>query len=373
MKLCFNKDGKFRILHMTDMQESAVISPDTVKLIKTSIKKIKPDLVVLTGDQIKSYAIGLGGKNAGKTVAKMIKSLCSPMEEAGVPFAATFGNHDVCKYVSKEDQIKMYSDFSMFVRPTNGAYDQGTYALPVYSSDGEKVKYLIYIIDSQGNRKGGGYEAVKPDQIEWYRAQRDNFAVQNQSAVVPSMAFQHIPVCEMYGIFKRVPKRTKNSVRCYRTHAKEFYILDEEKCFEMNSFKEPASVPDENTGEFNAMKEKGDIKAIFCGHDHKNSFVGTNDGIDLGYTPSSGFNTYGDGLSRGSREIVISEDGSYITKAHTFAELCGTRVLRPFQNAALKFFPTTVDDGIHKGFQILLFLIVTAAIIVGIIFGFKLL
>lgn len=369
MKLQFNKNGLFKIVHMTDIQESAKVSPDTVKLIKVSAQKLKPDLVIMTGDQIKCYALGLGGKNAKKTVESMIKKICSPLEELKIPFAITFGNHDVCNYVSKEDEIEMFSKYKYFVKPLNNAYDLGTYSLPIYSSDGKKIAYNLYIIDSQGNRKGGGYEAVKPEQIAWYKAQRDKLIAQNGGENVKSMAFQHIPVCEVYNILKKVKKGTKNSIRCYRTHANEHYLLDENKCFEMFHFGEPCSVPDENTGEFEAMAEKGDVKAIFCGHDHKNCFVGTYKGVDLGYTPSCGFNTYGDGKLRSVREITLNENNNdnYETKPYTFIELCGKRVKRPFYDMILKYFPTTVDDAIHKALKILAVIAALVVIIVLLI------
>ncbi len=48
--------------------------------------------------------------------------------------------------------------------------------------------------------------------------------------------------------------------------------------------------------------------AVFCGHDHKNDFVGRVDGIDLGYTPSGGFSCYGPGVDRGGRLLTFHVD-----------------------------------------------------------------
>ena len=48
-----------------------------------------------------------------------------------------------------------------------------------------------------------------------------------------------------------------------------------------------------NGGLFSAMLERGDVKGVFCGHDHINTYVGNYYGILLGYAGSTGFGAYG--------------------------------------------------------------------------------
>ena len=45
-----NKDGLFKIMQITDMQEIPKVSPDTMALLEAAIEDEKPDLVVYTGD-----------------------------------------------------------------------------------------------------------------------------------------------------------------------------------------------------------------------------------------------------------------------------------------------------------------------------------
>ena len=58
-----NKDGLFKIMQITDMQEIPKVSPDTMALLDAAIEDEKPDLVVYTGDQIKGYGVSYKGKN----------------------------------------------------------------------------------------------------------------------------------------------------------------------------------------------------------------------------------------------------------------------------------------------------------------------
>lgn len=57
-----NKDGLFKIMQITDMQEIPKVSPDTMALLDAAIEDEKPDLVVYTGDQIKGYGVSYKGK-----------------------------------------------------------------------------------------------------------------------------------------------------------------------------------------------------------------------------------------------------------------------------------------------------------------------
>lgn len=75
----FNKDGKFKIMQITDIQEIYNVSNDTLKLLEAAVEKEKPDLVVYTGDQIKGYGVtykGMGSElvnNVAKTIDKLIE------------------------------------------------------------------------------------------------------------------------------------------------------------------------------------------------------------------------------------------------------------------------------------------------------------
>ncbi|MGC5048155.1 hypothetical protein [Micrococcus porci] len=64
-----------------------------------------------------------------------------------------------------------------------------------------------------------------------------------------------------------------------------------------------------NSGIYASVKERGEVKGIYCGHDHINTYTGDYYGVELGYAPGTGFDPYG------------LNDGTW--DQHT---LCGARV-----------------------------------------------
>ena len=102
------------------------------------------------------------------------------LESKGVPFTFVFGNHDdeSAPTVTKEEMLKKYQSYEGCL-----AYDAdpalhgcATHNLPILSSDGKKVAYNLWMFDSGDyvfyeNGKRRGYDCVRADQIEWYKAE----------------------------------------------------------------------------------------------------------------------------------------------------------------------------------------------------------
>lgn len=364
--LRFKKDGSFKIMQITDTQEIPAVNPDTLKLMNQALEQEKPDLVVFTGDQIKGYGVTFKGDSHAK-VKRTIATLLEPVVERGIPFAVTFGNHDDQAGVTKEEQWEHYKTYPLCLgEDAEEADGCGTFHLPVLAGDSDKTVLNIYMIDSHGDQKGGGYQPVDASQLEWYRRTRDKLKDQNEGQYVPSMVFQHIPCHEYYNVLRQVKKGTKHAVRAFRTHKNEYYLLDESKCAPGGIFKEPPSIPDIDTGEFKALSEKGDVFAVFAGHDHNNSFVGTHEGIDLGYTQGCGFNVYGPGPERGVRVFELKEENprAYTSRTITFRTLFGTKVSKPFKEFIYVNAPTTVDMAIPMILKALLLLTGSITVII---------
>lgn len=295
--LKFGEDGKFRILQIADIQDGAFLEYATYQFLRDSVEATQPDLIVLTGDNIS------GGGSPTKGLAKLaIWRYMSIFEKAGIPVAMVYGNHDSEGPANKEYQMEVYESFDCFVgcegEDLTGC---GNYNLPIYSADGEKMLYNLWMIDSLTYNRHPedekdvayyendleGYACVHKDQIDWYVKTSNELKAANGGEPVPSMVFQHIIVPEIYDVLAK-DKDGK-------------WILPEGNDGEL--WEDPCP-PHYSNGEFDAMVNQGDVVAMFFGHDHKNSFIVPHKGIDLVNTPGVGFSSYGD-ENRGARVIDL--------------------------------------------------------------------
>lgn len=340
--LRFNSDHKFKIMQIADTQEIPAVSPDTLSLINNALDREKPDLVIFTGDQIKGYSKKF--KKDPAIIESTIDTLVEPIAKRNIPFMVTYGNHDAQCGVDNRGQYKFYAKYDNFISGDHrNSDDVGTADIQIYSSTEGKPVFELYIIDSHGKAKdGAGYAPVDKEQIEWYVSRREQLKAENGD-YLPSLVFQHIPVPEFFDVIKKVPKGTKGAVPAYGAHENEYFVLNDETIAEGGFMLESPASPDVNTGEFEAMSEKGDVLGIYVGHDHNNSFVVKYKGVDLGYTQGAGFNVYGPGENRGVRIFELDETAprEYKTHTATFKELCGTKIKTPFKEFIYKHAPTS--------------------------------
>lgn len=340
--LRFNSDHKFKIMQIADTQEIPAVSPDTLNLINNALDREKPDLVIFTGDQIKGYSKKF--KKDPAIIESTIDILVEPIAKRNIPFMVTYGNHDAQCGVDNRGQYKFYAKYDNFISGAlRNSDDVGTADIQIYSSTEDKPMFELYIIDSHGKAKdGAGYAPVDKKQIEWYVSRREQLKAENGD-YLPSLVFQHIPVPEFFDVIKKVPKGTKGAVPAYGAHENEYFVLNDETIAEGGFMLESPASPDVNTGEFEAMSEKGDVLGIYVGHDHNNSFVVKYKGVDLGYTQGAGFNVYGPGENRGVRIFELDETAprEYKTYTATFKELCGTKIKTPVKEFIYKHAPTS--------------------------------
>lgn len=289
------KNGKLKVLQISDLQDTKNTSVDTLNFVDDAIEMIKPDFIIITGDQLDVVGLWGKGEKAKKNVEIAIRRLFSAIEKHNIPYVLTFGNHDRETGVSNEEQAEIYKTLKnciCFDDIDDGRPDVGTFNVPVMSSDGERVALNFFVMDTHSKTKDIGYEGVNDAQLEWYRSVGENLKAENGGEFVPSMVFQHIPVSNIMGLFKEAPKGTKGAQCDFVKDNKRYWILDEEKIFHNYSYGETPSMT-LGTKQFDAMKAQGDVFAMYFGHDHYNSFAGKVDGMDLGYCPGTGYNSYG--------------------------------------------------------------------------------
>lgn len=352
------KNETFKIMQIADTQEGIKISPDTLDLINAALDRECPDLVVYSGDQIWGKSQFKGDRSK---VKRSLDILTEPVRKRNIPFTVCFGNHDRQVGISNEEQLEIYKNFDCFIgKSVDGIDGCANHTIEIF--DGEELKFLLYLIDSHTSLDIG-YDCVHENQIEWYKSVRDSYEAK-YGKVIPSVVIQHIPLCEIFELLTEVKKGTKNAVRGFRTHANRFYILNRDKINADGFMKESPADPQENSGEFSAFKEKGDVIGVYFGHDHNNSFNGKVDGIDLGYTQGAGFHVYGPGKDRGVRIIELKKDGQLDTYDLRFCNLVGKKVKEPFRYALFQIMPTNMFDAIHRAIKFFLGLAIIAATVI---------
>ena len=342
-KLKFNADGKFKIMQIADIQETSRVSPDTLRLLSLAVEKEKPDLIVLTGDQIYGIHPSFYKKDRENAAENTIRTIADVFNKNQIPFAVTYGNHDNQAGLSNKQMADIYDSFDFCVHyETADENDPGTFRIPLFNS--EDHIFDIYLFDSNGQTISGEYLPVSERQLDWFKAEREK-AKENDN-YTNSIVFQHIPVPEFFDVLKKVSFFTKGAVEAFRTHKGEFYILPEEAIKNGGFMGESPAVPDRNSGEFNVLKEKGNVLGLIVGHDHINSFDIPLDGIRLIYTQCAGFNVYGPKLDRGVRiiELDINDLSTFSTHTLTYRELTDERLSAPLKEFVLTHIPTSMEQ-----------------------------
>lgn len=332
------RNGKFRILQLSDIQEIVNTSPDTINLTRELIATTQPDLIVLTGDQIKGYGITMQKGDSQTNAALTLSNILAPIAQSGIPFTAVFGNHDVFGNADEEFQWRCYKLYDNFVG-NNYDFD----VLPVYSEDENEINFCIYTFDS-GLKKNGKYSPVKDELVKKYITQRDEYK-EKYNKYIPALAFQHIPPADIYDCLEIADKNTKGALQGAGKFSDNYYILPSYAKNDRTFMGENAASPDEKGLQVAALEEKGDVLGLFFGHDHNNSFVVKHENLDLGYTQGLGFNIYGPGKNRGGRIFDIDENSpqKYSTFTVTAKDIENFRLEKPVKEFMYTHSPSSVS------------------------------
>lgn len=308
-KLQFDKNGEFKVLHLADCQDGYPAQEKMFIYINYMLETYKPDLVVLGGDN----SVG-----EEETKEKAIEELVAPFVEHETYFTLVFGNHDHQQNVDKEALLEMYQKYGGKYCLAYDAVPEltgvATHNLPIYSSDGENIKFNLWLLDSNNyvineNGEEDGYDCVNEDQLEWYK---DTYKKLEKKAgeKVYSLCFQHIVPGDVFDVmFPEVEKAVDPFTQTYNNG--KHYNITAPDTSAFTGFLFEAPCPSElNYGQVDAMAETGDVLSILFGHDHINSYEIECNGIKLINTPGVTFNSYGNEFVRGSRLITIKENAT---------------------------------------------------------------
>ena len=327
-------NGHLKVLQISDLQDNRFTCVDTLRFMEAAVKKIKPDLIVFTGDQLDVVDLWGKGERCRRNVEKAINRLFSVFESFNIPFVLTFGNHDRETGLPNDEQAKIYAKMKnciCFDDVNDGRPDAGTFNVPIMSSDGSRTAMNIYVFDT-GSKTNGVYGGVRKEQLEWLDKT-------SREVNADSIVFQHIPVDEIYELLEKVPKGTEGAEPAYGNRKGEYYRRRDGIKFMGEYGETPAALPRE-CGEFEQLKKQGDVFAVYCGHDHYDSLVGTVDGIDLGYCPGAGYNTYGI-YQREVRVFEFNENDvkNYKTYTVSYGDVCNKPLAEPVKTYIFSIAP----------------------------------
>ncbi|KFY12082.1 hypothetical protein V491_06921 [Pseudogymnoascus sp. VKM F-3775] len=302
-----NENGKFKILQVADLHLSTGVGvcrdafPEnhgpceadtrTLEFIGKILDDEKPDLVVLSGDQVN----GDTAPDAQTAIFKFAELFI----KRKIPYATIFGNHDDEKTLSRAAQmdhfIYRYSSGWSGQRslppgpkplpivgnardfpPADEISGVGNYYVEILARGSSKHSALtLYLLDTHAytpdERKYEGYDWLKQNQIDWFKstAQGLKKAHREYTKVHMDLAFIHIPLPE---------------------------YVSENMTF-IGEAREGVTAPAFNSGFRDALVEEG-VLMVSCGHDHANDYCGLSMQKDhpalwMCYGGGSGFGGYG--------------------------------------------------------------------------------
>ncbi|KAK2805976.1 hypothetical protein FQN50_005991 [Emmonsiellopsis sp. PD_5] len=269
------EDGKFKIVQISDTHtvtgvgvcRDAIDShgknlpesdadPLTVNFISKILDVEKPDLVVLTGDQL-HHDIPDSQSALFKVVA--------PIIERSIPFAAVFGNHDsegiheLDRFALQDSTAQMSIlenlPFSLCEPGPEQVDGIGNFCLQVLApAPSQHPLSTLYFLDSHGQipskTRHPDYDPIKQSQIDRFtntsqaqrRAREKDDHNDNNNHL--SLTFLHIPL----------PEFGDHHLNIRNGHRRE-----------------PTEGPSFNSHFYDALVKEG-ISALGCGHDHVNDF-----------------------------------------------------------------------------------------------------
>ncbi|MBQ5824159.1 MAG: metallophosphoesterase [Clostridia bacterium] len=309
----FNSDGKLKILHIADPHLANDKHFDSsIWVIAEACDVEKPDLVVLTGDNVKPY-------DDPEETKKLINSLMNIFQSRNIPVAVTFGNHDSeGGPMTRADIMAYYSTFSCVITAdgSEGFKNCATFNVPVLASDSDEVKFNVWVFDSgdYDEDEPRHYDRVRTEQIEWYKETSAKLQAENGGEKINSVVFQHIIVPEIYDVLKKVDSKQPYTVK-HIYNEDEYYAFDPENV-NYGTLNEKPCPGYYNDGQFDALVASGDVLAMFTGHDHTNAFGVRNQNIDIYTSPMTRYKGLAYTTQYGYRVVEVDEKdtSAYITR-----------------------------------------------------------
>ncbi len=271
--------------HFSDYDERAFFAFEGTATIRRLVSAVKPDLITVTGDIV-----------CGDSTNYSIKRFTDLMESFGIPWAPVFGNHDAetncdANYLA---DIMLTSPHCVMKKgdPEMGV---GNYVVAIAEENDDGTQNIVEALVMMDSHNSQPNEKQK----EWYSNVADGISKLSDGKAEVSL-FMHIPLPEYQYAYDLA---WDSETKAWRDEYNAYGAKYEEICCEKAD-----GVPVQR-GFFEAVKNSGNTKYIFCGHEHMNNFSIDYEGIRLTYTMKLG---YGSGFQygfNGGTIITVGDDG----------------------------------------------------------------
>lgn len=268
--------------------------------VRALVKETKPDLILLTGDNVYGEFDDAG---------LMLGELIELMESFGIPWAPVFGNHDNETRMGVNWQCEQLKSAPHCLFDRGSVTGNSNYA--VYLTKNGAPVFALAMLDSNGCHNVGNpiapEEGVQPDNIDYDLLTHENGIYPDQvnfyrNAVrgLPNAVFLHIQIHAYYEALQRrygythgtdVATDREGDVGFYPEHMGEDCFTDPDHAL------------------FEAAKAAG-CRAVFAGHQHMVDSMVRWQGMTLGYGLKTGYCTYWRGGATGGTLHEISADGT---------------------------------------------------------------
>ncbi|KZL82365.1 calcineurin-like phosphoesterase [Colletotrichum incanum] len=256
------ENGRFKIVQLADLHLSTGVGkcrdampegynggvceadPRTLDFVSKILNEEKPNLVVLSGDQVN----GETAPDAQSAIFKIAQILI----KMKIPYVSIFGNHDDEGSLPRAAQMQILESlpYSLAKAGPEDIDGVGNYYVEVLArGKSDHSALTLYMLDSHAyspdERKYHGYDWIKQNQIDWFKKTSTSLKKTHKeySKLHMDLAFIHIPLPE------------------YR---------DADLALK-GTWKEGVTAPNYNSGFRDALVEQG-VVMVSCGHDHVNDY-----------------------------------------------------------------------------------------------------
>ena len=296
----------------------------TWQYVEEGIERGKPDLIVLTGDNIYGET-----DDSGQMWLEGIEK----MDSYEIPWAIVWGNHDVESQKGVRWQISQvrYSKYGIVKQNNTDAvtHQGGNSNYTIGIKQGGEITYVFYMLDTNGAKVKNGESVLanNPDityinqtdglhttQIEWI--ENSYQALSATLGEVPTMWFMHIPPQEAFRAWqiRYAPQRPNNVSRGTPLTANKGNDMG--KAYEnMCYFKTDLQLL--------PLMKQTNCTNVFFGHDHVNATSVEWEGIRFTYGLKTGTYDYFDyeGQLLGTLLIEIGQGAPKVTYQYSELEL----------------------------------------------------